>query len=78
MQRLAIVLGLLMLAACTYTYRWSRPPEATEREFQRDHSTCARDAEVASHGFAGTNPWTQYEGCMSTKGYKKTGGSWEF
>lgn len=78
MQRLAIALGLLVLAACTYTYRWTLPPKSTDQEMQRDHAACARNAEAASQGFAGTNPWTFYEQCMTAKGYKQTGGDWRF
>ena len=78
MRRLAAVLGLVVLTACTYTYRWTLPPQVTDRELQRDHAACTRNAEVSSEGFAGSNPWTLYEQCMTAKGYKKTGGSWVF
>lgn len=82
MQRLATVLGLLLglllLAACTYTYRWSLPPKTSDRDLQRDHAACTGDAEVASQGFAGKDPWVLYEQCMTARGYKKTGGSWRF
>jgi len=78
MQRLAMVLGLLLLAACTYTYRWALPAGGTDQQLQEDHSACTRDAEAKSQGLAGTNPWTVYEQCMTAKGYKKAGGSWQF
>ena len=76
MRRLAVALGLVVLAACTYTYRWTSPPGGSDRQLQEDHAACAREAEKASEGLAGTNEWTAYEQCMTTKGYKKAGGSW--
>lgn len=76
MHRLAVLLGLLLLVGCTYTYRWALPPGATDQQMQRDHSACKENAEVASEGFAGTDPWAVYEQCMTAKGYKQTGGSW--
>jgi len=76
MQRLAIVLGLVVLSSCTYTYRWALPTGATDQQLQTDSAACAEDGEKSSQGLAGTNAWTVYEQCMVAKGYKKTGGSW--
>jgi hypothetical protein len=78
MTRLAVALGLVVIASCTYTYRWALPPGATDQQLQQDHSACAREAEITSQGLAGSNPWTLYEQCLTAKGYKKTGGSWRF
>jgi hypothetical protein len=77
MRRFAVILGLMLLAACTYTYRWALPPGANDQQLAQDHSVCKQDAETASQGFAGTDPWTVYEQCMAAKGYTKKGGSWE-
>ncbi|HEU5393391.1 MAG TPA: hypothetical protein VFV36_01180 [Candidatus Methylomirabilis sp.] len=76
MRRLTVALVLVMLAACTYTYRWTLPPGGSDQQLQEDHAACARDAEKAAEGLAGTNEWTVYEQCMTAKGYAKAGGGW--
>lgn len=78
MRRLAVALGLMVVASCTYTYQWALPTGATEQQLQRDSTACAQDGEKSSQGLAGTNAWTVYEQCMTARGYKKTGGSWRF
>lgn len=78
MRRLAVALGLVVIASCTYTYRWALPAGVTDQQLQADHSACNRDAEMAHQGLAGNDPWTVYEQCMVAKGYTKTGGSWRF
>ena len=76
MRRFARALGLVILAACTYTYRWTLPAGGSDQQLQVDHAACTKDAEKAAEGLAGVNPWTVYEQCMTTKGYTKAGGGW--
>lgn len=76
MRRLAVALALVMLAGCTYTYRWTLPAGGSDQQLQVDHAACAGDAEKAAEGLAGTSAWTVYEQCMTTKGYAKAGGGW--
>lgn len=71
MRRLAVAFGLVVLTACTYTYRWTLPPGGSDPQLKDDHAACRGDAEKATEG----DPWTLYEQCMTTKGYKKAGGS---